>query len=65
MKSLLKMGYCKNGMNFHTGDSGIEVHCLGVGDFKDYAIIDRTENLPMISLKEINDVKDNAVNVIA
>ena len=53
MKSLLKMGYCKNGMNFHTGDSGIEVHCLGVGDFKDYAIIDRTENLPMISLKEM------------
>ncbi len=47
------MGYCKNGMNFHTGDSGIEVHCLGVGDFKDYAIIDRTENLPMISLKEM------------
>ena len=40
-------------MNFHTGDSGIEVHCLGVGDFKDYAIIDRTENLPMISLKEM------------
>ena len=49
---LLDMGYCKNGMNFHTGDSGIEMHCLGVGDFKDYAIIDGTDRLPTISLNE-------------
>ena len=39
-------------MNFQTGDSGIEMHCLGVGDFKDYSIIDRTDHLPMISLNE-------------
>ena len=39
-------------MNFHTGDSGIEMHCLGVGDFKDYSVIDGTEHLPMISLNE-------------
>ncbi len=52
-KSLLEMGYCKNGMNFHTGDSGIEMRCLGVGDFKDYAVIDGTDNLPMISLNEV------------
>ena len=51
-KPLLEMGYCKNGMNFHTGDSGIEMHCLGVGDFKDYSIIDGTEHLPTISLNE-------------
>ncbi len=51
-KSLLDMGYCKNGMNFHTGDSGIEMHCLGVGDFKDLSIIDGTESLPVISLNE-------------
>ena len=51
-KPLLEMGYCKNGMNFHTGDSGIEMHCLGVGDFKDHAVIDGTEHLPMISLNE-------------
>lgn len=44
-KSLLAMGYCKNGMNFHKGDSGIVMHCLGVGDFKDYSIIDGTDNL--------------------
>ena len=46
------MGYCKNGMNFHTGDSGIEMHCLGVGDFKDYSVIDGTDYLPTISLNE-------------
>lgn len=51
-KPLLEMGYCKNGMNFHTGDSGIEMHCLGVGDFKDYSVIDGTDHLPMISLNE-------------
>ena len=52
VKPLLEMGYCKNGMNFRTGDSGIEMHCLGVGDFKDYSIIDGTDHLPMISLNE-------------
>ena len=51
-KPLLEMGYCKNGMNFHTGDSGIEMHCLGVGDFKDYSVIDGTDHLPTISLNE-------------
>ena len=51
-RPLLEMGYCKNGMNFHAGDSGIEMHCLGVGDFKDYAIIGGTDHLPTISLNE-------------
>ena len=51
-KPLLDMGCCKNGMNFHTGDSGIEMHCLGVGDFKDLSVIDGTEHLPIISLNE-------------
>ena len=49
---MLEMGYCKNGMNFHTGDNGVEMHCLGVGDFKDYAVIDGTNHLPIISLNE-------------
>lgn len=39
-------------MNFHTGDNGAEVNCLGVGDFKDYAVIDGTNHLPIISLNE-------------
>ncbi len=51
-RPLLEMGYCKNGMNFHTGDHGIEMHCLGVGDFKDYSIIDETNHLPIVSLNE-------------
>ncbi len=46
------MGYCKNGVNFHTGDSGMEIHCLGVGDFKDLSVIDGTEHLPVIALNE-------------
>ena len=46
------MGYCKNGMNFHTGDSGIEMHCLGVGDFRDLSVIDGTDCLPVVSLNE-------------
>ena len=52
-KPLLEMGHCKNGMNFHAGDRGIEIHCLGVGDFKDHSVIDGTNNLPMISLSEV------------
>ena len=51
-ESLLEMGYCKNGVNFHSGDSGIEIHCLGVGDFKDYSVVDGTDYLPTISLSE-------------
>ena len=51
-KTLLEMGYCKNGVNFHSGDSGIEIHCLGVGDFKDYSVVDGTDYLPTISLSE-------------
>ena len=51
-RPLLEMGYCKNGMNFHTGDSGIEMYCLGVGDFKDYSVIDGTDCLPTVSLNE-------------
>lgn len=51
-RPLLEMGYCKNGMNFRTGDRGIEMHCLGVGDFKDYSVIDGTNHLPIVSLNE-------------
>ena len=51
-RPLLEMGYCKNGMNYHTGDCGIKVHCLGVGDFKNYSVIDGTNHLPIVSLNE-------------
>ena len=52
-KPLLSMGFCKNGMNFHYDDSGVELNCLGVGDFKDYSIIADTATLPTVSLNEM------------
>lgn len=52
-KPLLDMGNCKNGMNFHYDDCGVEINCLGVGDFKDLSVIENTEILPMVSLNEI------------
>ena len=52
-RSLMSMGKCKNGMNFHNSDSGIEINCLGVGDFKDYSVIVDTSLLPTVSLNEM------------
>ncbi|WP_026523260.1 restriction endonuclease subunit S [Butyrivibrio sp. MB2005] len=52
-RPFLDMGSCKNGMNFHYDDSGVELNCLGVGDFKDYSVITNTELLPTVSLNEI------------
>ena len=52
-KPLLDMGQCKNGMNFHYDDEGVEINCLGVGDFKDFSIIDNTDELPRVSLNEM------------
>jgi len=52
-KPLLEMGSCKNGMNFHYEDTGFEINCLGVGDFKDYSTIVDTSVLPTVSLNEM------------
>ena len=52
-KPLLDMGQCKNGMNFHYDDKGVEINCLGVGDFKNLSNIDNTETLPTVSLNEM------------
>ena len=52
-KPLLDMGQCKNGMNFHYDDEGVEINCLGVGDFKDFSSIDKTDELPTVSLNEM------------
>ena len=52
-KPLLDMGICKNGMNFHYDDRGVEINCLGVGDFKDLSVIVNTEQLPIVSLNEM------------
>ena len=52
-KSLRDMGTCKNGMNFRYNESGVELNCLGVGDFKDFSIITKVSILPIISLNEM------------
>lgn len=55
IKSLFDLGYCKNGMNFHKGDHGVEIHCLGVGDFKDHSTIYDVKSLPFVALNESPD----------
>lgn len=52
-KSLLSIGKCKNGMNFHYDENGVEIKCLGVGDFKDLSIIEDTTMLPTIILNKM------------
>lgn len=52
-KGLSELGKCKNGMNFKAGESGVDIHCLGVGDFKDYSEINNILRLPMISLDKL------------
>ena len=51
--NLTNFGECKNGMNFRTDDFGVEIHCLGVGDFKNLSLIEDTSKLPTISLNEM------------
>ena len=64
-KRLLEMGECKNGMNFHYDDNGVEIKCLGVGDFKDLSVINNVELLSTISLNELPSeeylLKDNDI----
>ena len=50
MKSFMSFGECKNGMNFHREDKGIEIHCLGVGDFHDLSVVKDVKGLPTASL---------------
>ncbi len=53
LKGLLQLGDCKNGMNFHSTDVGVNIHCLGVGDFKNLSCISDTSKLPTVSLTDI------------
>lgn len=53
IKPLLDLGSCKNGMNFHYDDLGVEIHCLGVGDFQNRSVISDTTTLSKISLNEM------------
>ena len=49
---LLETGQCKNGINYSSKESGVEMHCLGVADFQDNTVIDDMSVLPVVSLKE-------------
>lgn len=51
--SLLELGDCKNGMNFHKDETGAKLKYLGVGDFQDKAIINNIKSLDSISLNEM------------
>ncbi len=62
---LLELGCCKNGMNFHKGDTGVDIQCLGVGDFRNKTIIRDITGLPFVSLNEMPDseylLRDNDI----
>ncbi len=51
--TLANIGSLKNGMNFNYDDSGVEINCLGVGDFKDHSFIDEVSSLPSVSLNSM------------
>ena len=48
--NLSELGSFKNGLNFGANESGYEIRCLGVGDFKDRYIIDDIGLLSTVSL---------------
>ena len=52
IKGLLDIGYCKNGLNFGPNESGCDLYCVGVGDFKDRNVIDDVSCLSKISVNE-------------
>ena len=47
------------------GHSGVDIHCLGVGDFKNRTMIQNVEDLPFVSLNELPDpeylLRDNDI----
>lgn len=49
---LLELGNAKNGLNYHSKDTGYKVPCLGVADFGDLWTIEGASTLGKISLNE-------------
>lgn len=47
---LPELGDLKNGVNFKSADSGFEIRCLGVGDFKNRSFIDDTDLISKVQL---------------
>ncbi len=52
IKGLLDLGYCKNGLNFGPNESGCDLYCVGVSDFKDRNVINDVSCLSKISVNE-------------
>lgn len=48
--SLSEFGSLKNGLNYTKSESGVNVRCLGVGDFKEYSKLTDMESLQILSL---------------
>lgn len=50
--SLSNLGEFKNGLNYGKGEAGVEIKCLGVGDFKAFSKINNMDDLSTISLNQ-------------
>jgi len=50
INSLSKFGSLKNGLNYTRSESGVEVRCLGVGDFKELSKLTDMDSLQILSL---------------
>lgn len=50
INSLSRFGSLKNGLNYTRSESGVNVRCLGVGDFKDYSKLKDIESLQVLNL---------------
>jgi type I restriction enzyme S subunit len=50
INSLSKFGSLKNGLNYTKSESGVDVRCLGVGDFKELSKLTNTASLQVLNL---------------
>lgn len=50
INSLSRFGSLKNGLNYTRSELGVNVRCLGVGDFKDYSKLTDIESLQVLNL---------------
>ena len=48
--SLKNYGSLKNGLNYTRNESGLNIRCLGVGDFKDLSKLTDIDSLPILNL---------------
>jgi type I restriction enzyme S subunit len=50
INSLSKFGSLKNGLNYTKSESGVDVRCLGVGDFKELSKLTNMNSLQVLNL---------------